>query len=62
MSYRKMTLSEAKGDLGFYLWFCIELVLVAVSVFCLFQSKFDLAFLIFILIELREVNQNLKGK
>ena len=61
MNYKKMTLAEGKGDLGFYLWGVTETALVAAAVFGLFQEKFEVAFLIFILIELREVNQNLKG-
>jgi len=61
MNYKNMKLPEVKDDLGFYFWFGTEMVLVASAVFCLFQSKFDVAVLIFILIKLREINKNLEG-
>ena len=54
-------MSEAKKEMVTFYWnILVELLLIGAALLSIFNSKFELGILIFILIELRELNY--KGK
>ena len=62
MNYKNKTLPEVIDQPGFYWFIGVESVLIVAALVSAFNQRFEITFLIFILIELRDLNINLKDK
>lgn len=60
--YRNMTLKEGSKYAGFYWYMAVELVLLIVAIIAIANGDIATGFIVFILIEVREINYTLKDK
>mgnify|MGYP000306413415 CR=1 FL=1 len=61
MNYRETSIAEGSKYLGFWWYMFVELVLIVTALIAIAGGKYETGFIIFILIEVREINSSNKA-